>query len=483
MMRTRPTVGPLTYLLCGLTLFAVKFAIDHTVATHVFARDWSIYNYLLPNEAYSLPALAAGERVFFLTMIGVAFPFIGVGIALTTRRLRDAGLPCWPILLFFVPFINLLFFALLSFLPSAKPKTPEPPPIPAEPLPRPVVQLDYALAPPESDRPFSSRFPRSSFAAGAVAILLPIPFAAILTYLAARVFRDYGWGIFIGLPFVLGMMSSVLYGYRVPRGLGACIGIACLSVTISGAALITFAIEGLGCLIMLAPLAYPIAILGATVGWSIQSQPDRYAMMNRSFTTLLIALPLLMAGESFAPRHTTTYAVTTTIEVNAPPARVWRHVVSFRDIPKPTDWVFRAGVAYPVRARIIGAGFGAIRRCEFSTGAFIEPITAWEEPARLAFSVTSNPPPMKEWSPFEVHPPHLKNFLVSHAGEFKLTALADGRTRLQGTTWYEHRLFPESYWRLWSDAIIHRIHRRVLDHVKSLSESPEADEAVTLVAD
>jgi hypothetical protein len=29
---------------------------------------------------------------------------------------------------------------------------------------------------------------------------------------------------------------------------------------------------------------------------------------------------------------------------------------------------------------------------------------------------------------------------------------------------------PEPYWRMWADPIIHRIHLRVLDHVKRLSE-------------
>lgn len=30
---------------------------------------------------------------------------------------------------------------------------------------------------------------------------------------------------------------------------------------------------------------------------------------------------------------------------------------------------------------------------------------------------------------------------------------------------YRHRLWPSAYWRLWSDAIIHRIHMRVLRHI------------------
>jgi hypothetical protein len=151
---------------------------------------------------------------------------------------------------------------------------------------------------------------------------------------------------------------------------------------------------------------------------------------------------------------------------------VWRHVISFSDIPEPRDWFFKTGVAYPVRARIRGSGPGAIRYCEFSTGAFVEPIEIWDEPRLLKFAVTQNPPPMKEltlWA--NVHPPHLDNFLVSSGGQFRLIPLPGGRTRLEGTTWYRHHMWPAAYWQLWSDFIIHRIHTRVLNHVKNLSES------------
>ena len=47
---------------------------------------------------------------------------------------------------------------------------------------------------------------------------------------------------------------------------------------------------------------------------------------------------------------------------------------------------------------------------------------------------------------------------------------ADGRTRLEGSTWYTLDLGPSTYWALWSDALIHGIHGRVLEHIKGLSE-------------
>lgn len=129
-------------------------------------------------------------------------------------------------------------------------------------------------------------------------------------------------------------------------------------------------------------------------------------------------------------------------------------------------------VATSIRARIVGEGVGAVRHCEFTTGAFVEPITAWEPPHRLAFDVASQPPPMHEWSPYRhVHPPHLDGYLRSRRGEFRMIDLGDGRTRLEGSTWYTLDLAPAGYWALWSDGLIHGIHDRVLTHVKALSEA------------
>ena len=121
---------------------------------------------------------------------------------------------------------------------------------------------------------------------------------------------------------------------------------------------------------------------------------------------------------------------------------------------------------------MIGTGVGAERPCVFSTGAFVEPIQIWDEPRQLKFSVTSNPAPMEEWTPnSHIEPPHLHGFLLSEGGQFLLTPLPNGGTRLEGTTWYQHGLWPVSYWKLWSDAIIHRMHLRMLGHIQQEVEN------------
>ena len=44
-----------------------------------------------------------------------------------------------------------------------------------------------------------------------------------------------------------------------------------------------------------------------------------------------------------------------------------------------------------------------------------------------------------------------------------------------GTLMLALQLWPASYWKVWSDGIISRIHRQVLKHVKRLAEADKRD--------
>jgi hypothetical protein len=247
--------------------------------------------------------------------------------------------------------------------------------------------------------------------------------------------------------------------------------VASLAVGFLGAALLAVALEGAICLMMAAPLALPLAAFGGACGYLVQRRHWGQREAPAFLTALLVFVPGVQWMEHVAAPTPAVFAVHTSIDIQAPPEKVWKQVVAFSQIPPPREWIFRSGIAYPIRAEIEGTGAGAERHCVFSTGAFVEPIEIWDEPRRLKFSVTSNPPPMEEWSPYaRIEPPHLHGFLRSEGGQFLLTSLPGGGTRLEGTTWYQHGLWPAGYWRLWSDAIIHRIHLRVLRHIRDEAE-------------
>ena len=274
-------------------------------------------------------------------------------------------------------------------------------------------------------------------------------------------------------PFFMGWLVGAAVSDKGRPALRAS-GYALLSLVLCGVLLIGVRVEGAICLLMALPLAVPLVVLGVLVGvisrrTGASGNQQKGMLVGAMIFGMPGALALDVQQTPGAPLH----AVQTTIELAAPPDRVWPFVVSFTELPPPDEWIFRAGVAHPQRARIEGRGVGAIRYCEFSTGAFVEPITTWEAPYRLAFDVARSAPALTELNPFgEVHPPHLDGYLASERGEFRLEALPGGRTRLTGTTWYRHHMFPDRYWRAWSDFVIHRIHLRVLRHIERLAERP-----------
>jgi hypothetical protein len=242
-------------------------------------------------------------------------------------------------------------------------------------------------------------------------------------------FSSYGTSLFLGTPFLMGAAAAFLYNRPHPRSYPASVAIGAVAVLFAVSAMLLFALEGLICIAMAMPLIVPIGALGGVMGKAIADATRR---PRGELLASALMLPLWAGGESLlnCPREC---MVQSSVEIDAPPELIWRHVLSFPKLPAEKPWYFRWGIACPERARIVGQGTGAIRYCEFTTGAFVEPITVWDEPRRLAFDVTEQPAPMFELSPYRhVHPPHLDGYLKSTHGEFRLVELPSGRTRLTG---------------------------------------------------
>ena len=450
-------VGRRSYAIAGVSLFFLKWNLDRFLTNNFPPYiDFDNHRILLP-LAYLLPGQGWNEitdenRITLLALLGFALPFIYLGVVLTIKRLRSLGWPSWLAVLFFAPFINLLFFLLLSLQPGR------------ETFP----DKSSGKASGRLNAWFDRMIPRSNLACAFVAcVFSALSMVGIIVFsLYLPLFESYGWGFFVGLPFAMGVVAAITYGHHVERTLGASFGVAALATAFAFLFLFLLAFEGIICLVMAAPIAFPLALLGGAVGHLVQRRP-RHG--NPSIAILLAAF-FLMGFEKAVEPEAPLFAVRSETVIDAPPETVWRHVVSFSELPPPEDWLFKAGVACPTHAKIEGQGVGAVRRCVFTTGAFVEPITVWDEPRILAFDVIEQPPPMKELYPYDIHPPHLDGHLQSERGEFRLVALPGGRTRLVGTTWYRHNMWPANYWQTWSDFLIHRIHARVLRHVKKLAE-------------
>ena len=446
------TVERGTYALVGLVGLAIKYNLDRLVARVVFDRPWTPANYLVPGHIFNLASPA--DVNFCLGLLAVALPFIWIGVVLTVQRLRSAELPRWLVILFFVPLVQWLFLALLCLWPSRHEA--RPPRLGAGGF---AARLEPLI-------------PENALGAAAFGVAVTGVLGLGAAAVSVKVFTAYGFGLFVLVPFCVGLVAVLLYGYRRPRSCGSCILVALLAAGLLGAALLAVAFEGLICLLMAAPIGGALAILGGLVGYVIQQRPWCRPGTAPAIGLTVLVVPLLIGTEQVGPPAAPVFAVRTALVIHAPREQVWHNVVTFAQLPPPTEWLFRCGIAYPQRAEINGRGVGAVRQCVFSTGAFTEPIEVWDEPQLLKFSVTSNPAPMAEWTPYAViHPPHLDGFLMSRGGQFRLSELPNGDTHLEGTTWYQHHLWPAQYWRWWSDFIIHRIHLRVLRHIQRCAES------------
>ena len=384
----------------------------------------------------------------------MSLPFLWVGTILTLRRLRSLGWrPFW-VLLFFVPVVKFIFFAVLCLLRSEED---------ARSHPAPEGFWDRLLA---------RVWPCGTLGSALAATIATAGLALVAVWLGTSVFRVYGWSIFVGLPFAMGFLSVLIHSFPEERTRSHCLLVANATVMLVGAGFLLFAMEGAICLVMAAPIAFTLASMGGLLGYEVQKSFWWRQESPKLFCSVIMLVPLAIGLEHKVPPELPLLAVRSSVIVNASPERVWRSLVTFAELPPPKELIFKLGVAYPLRAEISGHGVGAVRHCIFSTGPFVEPIEVWDEPHLLRFSVTRNPEPMQEWTPYrDVHPAHLDGYLESRAGQFRIVPLEGGRTLLEGTTWYHHDLWPAPYWQLWSDQIIHTIHLRVLRQVKQLSEA------------
>ena len=430
-------MGRARFLSWGLGLSLLKAALDWCVF-RIFGQDWSPLIYVHPARAPLFHPAAGGWGLWF-ALWAVAVPFLAFGTLLTLARLRDAALPESLVAFFFVPFANLVFFAAAAVAPS-----------------RP------GLAHRASPSKASSVSERTAFwfsAAGGAVVFLGLMAASI------GLLSEYGMALFIGAPFLSGLVVARLLAKLGPGRNPAyrAVGASMLAAAISTAVLVAFAQEGLVCILMAAPLVAALAFLGAVIG-SLGFLPPRAAVAG---CFALLPLMAWFDGSAAPPER----VVASEVIVQASPDAVWNEVIAFPPLPPAKEWIFRAGVATPLRAEIEGSGAGAVRRCIFSTGPFVEPVTDWEPGKRLAFSVRTQPDVLRELTLWAgPRPPHLDDYLKCTKGEFVLEPLPGGRTRLIGRTYYQLRMGPQAYWGLWSDAFIHRIHLRVLNHVAALSE-------------
>jgi hypothetical protein len=451
---TRP-VRRREYVATGALLLALKYAGQAWIVQHVTGRWLSPKEFLDPlwplagPTLWNLPSQAAWATLCW------SVPFLWIAVAMSVRRAACAG---------FAPANGLFVLAPLLKIPAIVVLCTAPDDVAAElSRPRPAElelagdRRGRAGGPPPPSSGAILRASLLGWLAGGLALVSGVWLA-----------RSYGVALFVLTPVVAGFVVGFSLNRAGSIGRARTAGSAALIAVIGLTALLAGGAEGGVCLLMAAPLVLGLAAIGGLVGHSAAQCGGR----SRDTGIALALLPVIAGLEASLPSASPLIEVRSEILIHATPEQIWPHVIAFPELPPSDDWLFRVSIADPRRATIEGEGVGALRRCEFSTGPFIEPITAWDPPRRLAFDVAEQPPPMRELSPWgQIDVPHLDGYLRSRRGEFLLEPVDATTTRLVGTTWYELDVLPRAYWRAWSDSFIHAIHGKVLRHIAAQVES------------
>lgn len=432
-------VTPRAYRNTGFLLMLVKYLADAgLIFVAAGGRVWQPWEYLTPwmNLHAKLPS-GVGMALVVQTL-----PFMWVGVSMTARRAVNAGFSGGTgVGLFFVPLINYLWMVALCALPEQSTDT--------------WGRSGHSQLEPAW---------RAALLGVASSVLVGLGMMAFSVLLL----QGYGAGLFVGSPFLMGVASGWFFNRHQRRTVAATVQVATLAVALTGGAILMFALEGVICVAMAAPVAWGMVALGALLGRVMAGTTAHHGV---ALVLMAVSLPVL-TGMEHAAGAPSLHRVVTEVIIDAPPTRVWPFVVGHSALPPPQRWFFKLGIAYPVQSTTFGQGVGATRHCSFSTGPLVETVTVWEPGERLAFVAESQPAPMKELSPYDIEPPHLDGYVRPRTGEFRLEPLADNRTRLVGTTEYQSALAPDVYWSVWSDALVHAVHQRVFEHIKRLSEAP-----------
>src|SRR6478736_4238592 len=341
LLNWRGEIDQRDYLVWGIILFAIKYNLDRLIA-YAYGKTWYITDYFMQADTASVRQLTDPDKVFYSVLLIQSLPFIWFGTVLCVKRLRNAKLPLWLVLFFFIPFLNFILFMLLSAIPEREKET-------------------------DSNMRFLDRLiPKSKEGSALFSIGIVLIISLAITGLMINYLNEYGWSLFVGVPFMLGFGSVLIYGHHRQLKFKEAFTVSLISILLFSLIIFILAFEGIICIVMALPILFPIALIGATIAYAIND--SRRAMTTNLFIIPILTIPcagFIEHGNNLTPPRMN---VVTEIIINAPKQEIWNELVAFGQIDPPTELLFKTGIAYPIHAQIEGTGVGAVRRCNFTTG-------------------------------------------------------------------------------------------------------------------
>ena len=444
--RTRPSPYCRWSLAWLLSQYLIAFVVLRTLGGPPSLEQMLVHVFVVPLR-YLGHAIDA--RLFAPTtwLVTAAFVFqvatAWALAALTIRRARDAAINEWWAAAAVLPPLQPILILILSLLPSR-----------AE-----------ASSPAQATADARARITVEAFKGAFAGMGLTV----LAVVLSTLVFGAYGTGLFVMSPLIIGAVTAYIGNRRVDIGGPATWALVKSAAALGGLALLALALEGLICIVVIAPLWLLLSAIGGCIGRPIARATHR---RPQSTSAALSLIPLLYALEAIFPASVT-FENQVSIDIDAPSAAVWRAITAMGRIEEPPGVLFRLGLAHPLSGRLVGEGVGAERYGEFSTGTAVERITEWVPNHRLAFLVLNDVPTLRELSPYDhVHAPHVVGYFATTVASFELEDRGTQITKLTLRSTHVLRLEPTLYWLPLVKWVVEENKTRVLRHIRLVAERP-----------
>jgi hypothetical protein len=279
---------------------------------------------------------------------------------------------------------------------------------------------------------------------------------------------DYGWTLFLSIPFSIGMTVGVhTVLFRTRRLLKGFLFLL-LSLSAVSLALLAAGLEGAICVLMAAGIIGLPALIGLAVGYLLRD-------FNKAYRYYSLAGILMLNGGAYVHDQNDESRVISTavesVEINASKEKIWEVLTGRVAFRNNENFFFRSGISYPHSMEVRNDNGGCFLVCETNNGLARLKIAEMDTLARMRFTMPDTVLPMRELSFYKtVDAAHLHGYFIPSYGEFEIKPVDGNRCRLVARTAYSYKITPVFYWGWWSDYLINAMHRQVLNDIRTLAE-------------
>lgn len=232
-----------------------------------------------------------------------------------------------------------------------------------------------------------------------IALAVPVLYAVLLRWLFDKdLMKDLPVSLMSvsflgGVPVGIGYLTIRLSDIKQVQKLSYCAFAPWVPVFVFMGITILAKIEGLACWIMVLPIWLVVSMIaGLLTGDHRRKGQDGPQRLQGG---LILLLPLLSSpAESLVPHLPARYEAYTSIDIQAPPERIWSNVVRVRTIREEEDHGYLTrilGFPRPIRAELNYAGAGGSRQAIFSKGlVFEEIVREYKEQQKMHFSIKAD---------------------------------------------------------------------------------------------